>query len=434
MAVGFHGIPMQRLMISCSGVQRPLARRLHAKLKKAGRAPKLDHIDIKESERWRQTIAWWLSACQVAVVLLSEDALRSGWVRYELSVLTNRHAVGDLQLVVVYVALDPDEVRDRPGLDSLQLGEIQSYQRLSGDEPDDEELDRLVAAVDSLDPVVDPPIERLIHWIVDEVATASTERLTTARGELAIGVDDPWLTVTGAGEGLAREFAEAYVATPLGSTYNALQVLAQDRRISGSNLDELVDLNVMTTFDPPTIDGLLDAGHGGKGLAVVTSITRDDLATVATDAVRLQSTLYPFRYVVHWPAIGHTAKDMAASVVAQVADVIRHEGADGSDPDEFLEAMAERGHPVYVFLAGATGIDGQVLTALRERFESIVFVVLSSAAQTMAALAERLGVPAIGAELTDDHLWEKHVEHERDLATDRRNHREDLQRVKRARL
>jgi len=39
-------------------------------------------LDIKSGERWQETLAWWLSYCDVAIVLLSSEALDSACVRY----------------------------------------------------------------------------------------------------------------------------------------------------------------------------------------------------------------------------------------------------------------------------------------------------------------------------------------------------------------
>jgi hypothetical protein len=421
-------------MISCSSVQRALAARIHERLV-AGEVgnPKLDHLDIAEGERWRQTIAWWLSACQVAVVLLSQEALDSPWVRYELSVLSGREQLGNVHLVLVYVGMTPDEVHSHPELEPLQLGEIQSYHELVDGKPDDEELDALVATVRKLGELgaLDaPPIESLVVEVGTELQPVAKERVASARADLDGPTADPWLLT---GDDVRRDFAEAYCATPLDRTYPSLQTLAQDDNLQVKGLNCLIDLNVMTAFDARTVDQLREAGLGGpdRRRSLVTSITRADLADVAAESVRFHTRMYPYRFVVHWPITGASPAEVTEGLASELRDAIAELADDDEEAEDFLDAVAARGHPVFALLAGAAGITAEVLLTLERSFPTVVFVVLSSERRTMLDLADQLGIEGVGAELQGS-AWKEHVQYERRLATERSTLRKDLQRLKRA--
>jgi hypothetical protein len=424
-------------MISYSTVQRALAERLHEHLSARDYSPRLSHLDIAEGERWRQTVAWWLSACRLAVVLLSEDAVASPWVRYELSVLANRDQTErSMRLVLVYVGVEREVVNSRHELEPLALGEIQAFD-VPGADLDDEAVAELAMRIDDADQDLagaEPPVEKLVARVGDEVRDVAPERLAAARSELD-GVDDPWLREredsTDDHDHRRRAFGRAYCATPLERTYRALQTLAQDRHITVEDIDELIDFNVMTTFDARLVDRLHRAAEGDVRRSMVTATTRADLADVSTQAVPIiHGALYPYRFVVNGPVMGFSEQDVAEGLADELRHAIR--ASQREEPDDFLAAVARRQHPVYALLTSSDGMDPGVLRLLEDRFPTVVFVVLSSSARPMAQVAERLGVDGMGTDVDDPTAWAEYVASERDLATERLDLRDDLRRVKQA--
>jgi hypothetical protein len=414
-------------MISYSTVQRPLAVRLHARLKLCGCNPKLDHLDIAGGERWNQTVAWWLSACHTGVVLLSPEALASPWVRYELSVLSNREKIErNARLVLVYVGVERHKVHLDPALAPLQMGDLQSFE-LADAHPDDDTLDRLVESVHDLTDVTDSPVDRLVSRVCDEIQLVPPDRVKTARRDLAPGDDDPWLVEP---PDARRGFAQAYCSTPLDRTYRSLQTLAQDRHLAGGDMAELIDLNVMTTFDSRAVEQLRQAAAGKIRRSLVSATTRADLAEVATRSVHsVHGEMLTFPFVVHGPVSGRDAEEIARGLGDELEHTV--EAEEQEEPAEFLEEMADLGHPIYALLANAAGITGEVLSLLEKRFPQVVFVVLSSARQPMALLAAQLEVEGTGAHLDDPTAWDTHVENEHMVATKRSTMRKALLRVKR---
>jgi hypothetical protein len=425
-------------MISCSKVQRPLAKRLHDKLEKHDCSPRLDDLDIGEGDRWRHTVAWWLSACQVAVVLLSEEALASAWVNFELSVLAHREQMGNLRLVIVYVGVTRDQVAHSAKLDHLQLGNIQARHELPDAEPDEAKLDALTeVVVGALDLNLAPPFEPLVVRVADAVREVADHQVATARADLDGPELDPWLLARPEhGPELRRDLGEAYCATPLERAYPALQTLAQDDHLTREKLHELVDLNVITAFDPKTIDQLQLAGLGrapaDEPRSLVVSITRADLARVATDSVRFEpGVLYPFCFVVQGPVSGRSQAEVVDGLARELLDTVGERADEGETPEEFLAAVTRRRHPVFVLLAVGAGLTAAVVAGLEARFQGVVFVVLSSADQRMIDLADALGLPGVGAALDDPTAWAAHVDQELALAAERTSVRNDLNRVKR---
>lgn len=433
-------------MISYSTVQGRLAERLYKELKDLGYSPKLSQLDLRGGDEWREVLAKWLSTCELAVVLMSEDALASQWVRHELSVLANRHKVErSMRLVLVYVGVRRQDVDSREEFEPLALADIQAPAEYDDVELDDGQIAELAAAIKREDDahegdLADPSTEKLVERVGEEVHAVSPERLATARKDL-VGIDDPWLRPheTGANEHERRRraFARAYCATALQNTYPALQTLAQDRNLDVEVLDKLIDYNVMTTFDQQLIRQLHRAAAGEVRRSMVTATTRTDLADVSTQAVPIiHEATYPYRFTVNGPLAGVTVEDLADGLADELRHAIRT--ARREDPGKFLAAVARRRHPVYVFVNNTVGLlngdvdddlERKVLARLEQDFPSVVFVVLSSEDVPMGMLARHLAVDGLGTDIADPTEWAEWVAWERELATERLDLRDDLRRL-----
>jgi hypothetical protein len=423
-------------MISYATVNRPLAVKLHERLKQDGCQPVIDYLNIRTGDRWRRKIAWWLSTCHVAIVLLSRKALESPWVRYELGVLTNREQRGNVRLVLVWVGVKPEEVRARGEFDPYQLAEIQSYHHLPSDDADDEAIDEMIdeiaASVHAFEVVEGAPVQQLIPRVADEVRRAATSRVDAVRAVLSEpgAQPDPWLSQDGE---VRRSFAEAYLATPISRSYRALQSLAQDRRIRLDNLHTLVDLNVMTTFEPRQLEQLHEAGTATIRRSVVSSITRADLAEVATQALpEVHDSMYAYQFVVNGPITGDTADEIAEGIALELRHAVAAVADPDEDPDTFLTEVAALQHPVFALLARAAGIRTDVLRRLEKTFPTVSFVVLSSDGQKMPDLARELGVHGDDPALDDPNVWTSHVQGEREVATERSKQRRAVRAMKKA--
>jgi hypothetical protein len=244
---------MKRVMISYSTKRQDTADRLHAMLKKRGAKPRLDRLDIDPGERWRESIGWWLSACDAAVVLLCPDAIASPWVRYELSVLSNRALVGrDLRVILVclggvqHAQLAKDPAFIPCGLDGLQNRDIPAL------EVTDAEMEEIVDAlaalpnVDAAAPLEDHigEAESYLHDLPHYQLGKLRKRLPNERDP-----DNDWDFVSGIPSGSEEEHrmrwaaASDFCAAPVERTRSVFEWLATPpKALSQEVLNELARL------------------------------------------------------------------------------------------------------------------------------------------------------------------------------------------------
>jgi hypothetical protein len=289
-------------------------------------------------------------------------------------------------------------------------------------------------------PIRDAPIDRLVGRVRDEVAGVGRSYLDDARRHLtrpSPSAEDPWLTAIGTGDHEAAKlgYARALCATPLHQTFGSLEVLA--RRITSRGITDLIDLNVMTTFDTRTVASLHAATCGRSARrSLVAHITSTEMAEVATRAVPAfhAGAQLPAWFVLNGPITGFTHERIATGLADELRDLIV---MGGDTVDDYLAYVARRNAPVYAVLTDASGLPGAVLAELEEHFPGIVFVVLAAPehevddenGQPRPSLAERLGVDRAGPELTGE-AWDEYARHERSIATERTFLRQDLLRVK----
>lgn len=114
-------------------------KRIEEHLKRRNHTPLVDQSDIPPGDEWRPKIVHWLARCDAAVVLLSEKALKSTWVRREVNILMWRRALG-APVLVVPVLLDglSTEAVQVAGLEELRP--IQFARSTQGEQPDAESL------------------------------------------------------------------------------------------------------------------------------------------------------------------------------------------------------------------------------------------------------------------------------------------------------
>lgn len=421
-------------MISYASPQRAFADALHARLAADGAcAPKLDHLDIPAGARWRQTLAWWLSACHTAVLLLSHDALRSPYVGYEVSVLHHRClSRADVRLVLVYLGIGRDAVSGDARFAPFELGELQGAHELPDPGPDANAnanaIERIAEEVGrgAAGPTPVDHLAELVSGVLDGVAreflTRAFEHLGAASAPVAT---DPWLTATDLVDRktLRRDFAMAFCSAPVTDLYDALESLVDDVPLGDDDVTRLLDLNVMTLFDMRLITRLRAAAERSTGRSLVAGITRQVPAVLATEAVRdLAGSRGVYHLVVNGPPTGRTASEMADSLSTELLGAISQR----EDPGGFLARVQQRGNPAYVLLHRSAGITAAVLDELERRYPQLVFVVLASAAATVPTLARRLGREGVGADFDDPQTWRRYLDHELVVEDARDRHRADL--------
>jgi len=416
-------------MISYSTRQRELALRVRDRLAESS-GPRIDCLDIAYGERFKEQLAWWLSYCHAAVVLLSEDALASPWVRYELSVLVNRERLGELTLIVLLLdGMTPARLAELSALDPHALGDLQGA-TLATDATDadiDGVLERVAAAAGC-----ELSIERLVHGVNgclagvrDTVALArARERLRAELGDADPWLDDPRLAdVADQGVKLRWALAGELCAMPVDPLYAPLEELAQAAVVMADQLDRIVDLSAMTVFDAAST-ATLYAEMRAPRLGVVLGCTRQALAELAPDAaLQVHPSAKHRCFWLHEPLTGASPEDYVHQIEQQLRRAIDD---DGGDFDRLLARRRRRGHPLVVLLAGCDGLTPKLLAEIRARLPDFSFVVLATAAAGPDAWGRQLKVPVAGPRPAADG-WPAHLRDEAQLVDDWRATKGELQ-------
>jgi hypothetical protein len=407
-------------MISYSSPQRDLADRLYKWLVEKGHAPKLDHLDIPPGDRFANTLAWWLSACHVAIVLVSEDALRSDWVRYELSVLVNRERDGhDVKIVLVLLGgLGIREVSSRPGFSPLDLGALQA-RALSNPNIvlSDEALDDLLEK--AFDDMAAPaPIDALVGIARDNLERAGTNTLVRALESLRKSANeppDPWRDGVASGDphplrsALARDLCQH----DLSSAYAALDELAHEPGMHG-RIEALLDANVMANFNASALQTVHEAWIQKPAALVVLGYTTELLALKLAQAVRI---IHNIRTPFPTPVISPLTGDSPAAVADGIVEEFRRAVCeDGEDPEEYIADRVDNDHPVILVLERADGLNSEIADLVAQKLPGVAIVVLASKGAGPSFWRSKLpGAPVAGPHF-EGETWKGFVNEEAALA------------------
>lgn len=104
-----------KIFISHSSVDKPFVRRLAARITKAGYEVWLDEHELLAGDALGEKIAGALKETKVIVVVVSENSVRSNWLKYELNIAIERMIKGDCRVIpaVIDEAPVPSEVEGR---------------------------------------------------------------------------------------------------------------------------------------------------------------------------------------------------------------------------------------------------------------------------------------------------------------------------------
>ena len=414
-------------MISYSTVQRELALRVRDRLALLS-GPRIDCLDIARGARFQEQLAWWLSYCHAAVVLLSEDALGSRWVRYELSVLVNRERLGEVTVIVLRIGDLPVERLHE--LTELALGTLQGGPLAA--HASDAEIDAAIADVAEVaggDLVAQRFVEGVNGCLagIRDTARLSRARLRLQRavgGERDAWFDDAQLADIGdGGVRLRWALASELCATPAAALYAPLEELARDAAVTSAGVHRMADVSVMTVFDAASMATLheqMSAEDPEARPGVVLGFTRQEMAELAPAAaqeVHVCAQHHPFW--LHDPVTGSTPDEYVDGIAAQLERAIEDSGID-------LGRLRRRRHPVVVLLARFDGLSKEILYGVRRRFPEFTFVVLSTEVAGPAAWSEKLGGLPVAGPRPDEDGWAALRDDEADLVDAWRSTKDDV--------
>ncbi len=123
----------------------------------------VDEDGLRGGEEWRGVLYHWIADCDAAVVLMSDKALASSWVRREINLLLWRKALGS-PLTIVPAELSPTEDTGAP-----ELKDLRELQFVPHAEPAMFAAAIAARLPDLSSPVVDTS-DRMRLWLVDVVS------------------------------------------------------------------------------------------------------------------------------------------------------------------------------------------------------------------------------------------------------------------------
>ncbi|MGE0729427.1 MAG: toll/interleukin-1 receptor domain-containing protein [Acidimicrobiia bacterium] len=417
-------------MISYSTKLQAVADRLHAALGERGCRPKLDRLDIDAGDRWRESIAWWLAACDTAVVLLCSDALASPWVRYELAVLANRElAAKDLRLILVPIGenVDFDKVVEDPAFKPCRLGELEAPLRFSHRDLTDDEVDAIADAVAEEPVALSGPIVWFIAQARDAVRSVGHAGLSHARSFLPADetsttwLDDEPRSASSEEEHqlrwrFARDFCSAgwqlraedgelrrLDERPL---IGALEALADDPTFEVGDAMRLVRVRQQAVVDPLAVRVLHDCQHSPGRVAVIGGV-HFERVRLTSEVMRwtINGTLKPYVRGDCSMFTGATPEEVAEGVWSWLEENLK---ADGEDIEDYLADCAEDGRHVFIVLREAHGIRA-ALPFIAERVRPASILLLASRSKPPREWSAELGAPIAGPDLIGEP-WEDHID------------------------
>jgi hypothetical protein len=241
------------IFISHSARQDPptlrILKKIAARLKEDGFEVWWDEERLQGGDEWRQEINMYLGLCDGALILFSEKALASPWVKKEATNLIWRRSLDD-DFKVLPVILTPVERQDLDTDDyaPLAINEIQTLRR--------ETADRIAGRVSrTLEPLkqklnLKSPWRRLENVIVMALREIE-DRRPTALIEAALALGEqwgPWQPNLGGG-GYSERLARLMMQSDLCAVTEAMRVLGplfSDKKLAF----KIIDILAIFWIDP----------------------------------------------------------------------------------------------------------------------------------------------------------------------------------------
>ncbi|HEV8136400.1 MAG TPA: toll/interleukin-1 receptor domain-containing protein [Pyrinomonadaceae bacterium] len=173
----------------------------------------LDQFRLQPGDRWRQELDIWMSLCQAAVIIFSENALESDWVLQEATILRWRRA-WDQDFILVPVLMPTvraKALKENKKFAPLHLDEIQMASANTADDVVKKVIERL-APLKNLGQTKTPlhELEDLIASRLYELESKRPESLRNAADILETKL--PWRSNNKYSQQLARALLSAEFA------------------------------------------------------------------------------------------------------------------------------------------------------------------------------------------------------------------------------
>ena len=341
----------------------------------------MDQYTLRAGDAWRAQINLWLGACDVAIVLLSEAALESAYVLYELSVLSYRctSSGGAFRILPIYIGKVDEEMLKKSRLDPMQLTEIQS---LRGTAP--EIVQGVLAELANCVEADERPIDRLVESIRDILAGVRQEVIARAAKKLALKV--PWQTDADP----IGPFALRLLSVGMEAAIPALIELRPSLKKDPEAMRALVELVAASWVDFKTVDELPALAKAPSGRAVALNADNFDLARMYNTAASGGKDTWRFLDATNITPEPEPGETYADAFARQVGDELRKQLKLKESENLQSTLAAFDKHNSVVVAMRWEGVDQEVLERLETVHPHVTFFFLTGPSAGELPVDERL--------------------------------------------
>lgn len=366
------GMPKPRLFISHSARGEPETMGLLDDLRKAlenSFAVLIDKDDIEVGDSWRQTLNTWIGGCDAAIVLLTEKALQSEYVAYEVTVLTYREKnLPAHKCTVIPVFVDPvndEAVRKTRGFRPSLIAE---YQGISA-KTRQEIVQKVEKALTGL-PLLPSPIEE------QEVYIENLLRKLVPQGKVSQSLDMLNVDLGGWKADPFRSLALALLSRGLDDlTANVIlgiRSYIKDRE----TLETLFEIIATSWIDVRSTECLAQiACNSLKPRLVALNAASDFIARKYVERAGNRPpgdswSMAPVTAVFSEAAVESLRREIERSIRSEIRL------GPGENLADYLQWSERRKQPIFVALPAA-GITTAILDQLRASFPTVTFLLLA---------------------------------------------------------
>ena len=386
-----------RLFISHSARGEPETMGLLDDLRKAldnDFAILIDKDDIKVGDPWRQTLNTWIGGCDAAIVLLTEKALQSEYVAYEVTVLTYREKnLPAYKCTVIPVFIDPvndEAVRKARGFRASLLAEYQGITAKARDEVVRKVQEALSGLTLLPSPIEEQEIfvENLLRKLVPE--SKVTQSLNSLNVDLGGWKVDPF-----------RSLALALLSRGLGDLTSDVILSIRSYIKDRETLETLFEIVATSWIDVRSTQCLEHIARNSLEPRLVALNATSDF--IARKYVERAGNRPPGDSWNVAPVTAIFSETAVESLRSEIEQSLRNEiRLDPSDNlADYLQWSERKKLPIFVALP-APGITTGILGQLRTSFPTVTFLLLAGIERPVVNAIEQQNIQVLEPRLHPD--------------------------------
>lgn len=162
---------------------------LESELTSRGWEVRVDENGLRGGEDWRNVLYHWIADCAAAIVLISDRALESQWVRREINLLLWRHALGS-PLTIVPVMFSPTTNNS-----SVELRDLKKLQFVPNNGTPQELANAIAKRLPDVSVIPPDSRDSMQHWLAKVMSClggVTETSLLRAAAEALDACQDEW--------------------------------------------------------------------------------------------------------------------------------------------------------------------------------------------------------------------------------------------------